>query len=57
MRKFSFIVISLALVILPGVALANVLPDVSIRVPEPGTILLLVSGLLGLWGFRRKFSK
>ena len=57
MRKFSFIVISLALVILPGVALANALPEVSIRVPEPGTILLLVSGLLGLWGFRKTFRK
>jgi hypothetical protein len=26
-------------------------------VPEPGTIILLSSGLLGLWGFRRKFKK
>jgi len=26
-------------------------------VPEPSTILLLGSGLLGLWGFRKKFKK
>jgi hypothetical protein len=26
-------------------------------VPEPTTMLLLGSGLLGLWGFRRKFKK
>jgi hypothetical protein len=26
-------------------------------VPEPSTLLLLGSGLLGLWGLRRKFKK
>jgi hypothetical protein len=26
-------------------------------IPEPGTMLLLGSGLLGLWGFRKKFKK
>lgn len=26
-------------------------------VPEPSTLLLLGSGLIGLWGFRRKFKK
>jgi hypothetical protein len=28
----------------------------SVPIPEPTTMLLLVSGLLGLWGFRKKFK-
>jgi hypothetical protein len=52
MRKPLLILMSLALVMLPGVAFAF-----TYEVPEPGSILLLVSGLLGLWGFRKMFKK
>lgn len=32
-------------------------PTVTPPVPEPGTLLLIASGLIGLVGFRRKFRK
>lgn len=34
-----------------------VLSDATTPIPEPGTMLLLASGLIGLVGFRRKFKK
>ena len=55
MLKLLLILMSLALMMLPGVALAST--GNNFVVPEPTTILLLVSGLLGLWGFRKKFKK
>ncbi len=55
MVKLLFILVSLALMMLPGVALA--IDGGVITVPEPTTILLLVSGLLGLWGAKKKFKR
>jgi len=57
--KVLFTLMSLALVMLPGVVLAFVdgPGDNFVSVPEPTTIFLLVSGLLGLWGFKKKFQK
>jgi hypothetical protein len=42
------------LVAAPAVAQSN--GDLHV-VPEPSTMLLLASGLVGLWGLRRKFKK
>jgi hypothetical protein len=57
MRKPLLILMSLVVVMLPGVAFAPNPTNNFVTVPEPSTILLLVSGLLGLWVFRKKFRK
>jgi len=40
-----------------GTPTTNGEPPPNGQVPEPTTMLLLGSGLLGLWGFRKKFKK
>jgi hypothetical protein len=57
MRKPLLILMSLVLVMLPSVALPQATSSSFATVPEPSTMLLLGSGLLGLWAFRKKFKK
>jgi hypothetical protein len=42
---------------LPGGYTATFFSDSEVQVPEPTTMLLLGSGLIGLWGARKKFKK
>ncbi len=56
MLKLLLVLMSLAVMMLPSIALAQA-ANGPIAVPEPTTIILLCSGLLGLWGARKKFKK
>ena len=54
MKKLYYSLLSvLSLVLIPGVALA-ITPG---QVPEPTSLLLIIGGLLGIFGFRRIFNK
>jgi hypothetical protein len=54
LRKGLFLGLMLLVAVAPAMAQANGDNHV---VPEPSTILLLASGLIGLWGLKRKFKK
>ena len=52
MRKLYFLFLSvLSLVLIPGTASAIT------NVPEPSSFLLIIAGVLGIFGFRRIFKK
>jgi hypothetical protein len=54
MKKLYFLFLSvLSLVLIPGTASAII----SVDVPEPTSFLLIIAGLLGIFGFRRIFKK
>ena len=53
MKKLRYLLVSvLFLVLVPGMASA-----IGPQVPEPTSLLLIIAGLLGIFGFRRIFKK
>jgi len=57
MKKLHYSLLSiLSLVLIPGVALA-ITPAPPTQTPEPTSLLLIIAGLLGIFGFRRIFKK
>ena len=58
MKKLSLIIFLLSLILFPLMAFANgVAPSITPVVPEPATLLLIASGLIGVFGLRRVLKK
>jgi len=54
MKKLYFLLLSvLSLVLIPGMASALA----PIATPEPTSLLLIIAGVFGIFGFRRIFKK
>jgi hypothetical protein len=54
MEKLHYLLLSvLSLVLIPGIASAMA----PAQTPEPTSLLLIIAGLFGIFGFRRIFKK
>ena len=59
MKKLHYSLVSvLSLVLIPGIASAvTPVPPGPTATPEPTSLLLIIAGLFGIFGFRRIFKK